>query len=72
MKERSQLSVKMKNERRRLIRRLPPETAVNILLACWDYLETGEIPEELSPFESIAAGAFLSDLLETFENREDV
>lgn len=71
MKERSQLSAHMKSERRRLIRRLPPETAVNILLACWDYLETGEFPEELSPFESIAAGAFLSDLLETFENRED-
>lgn len=72
MKERSQLAAKMKSERRRLIRQLPPETAVNILLACWDYLETGEFPEELSPAESITTNAFLSDLLEAFENREDV
>lgn len=72
MKERIQLGAKMKNERQRLIRQLPPETAVNILLACWDYLETGELPEELSPYESIAANAFLSDILEALESREGV
>lgn len=72
MKKIIQSVAKMKSERRRLIRQLPPETAVNILLACWDYLETGEFPEELSPFESIAANAFLSDMLLTLENREDV
>lgn len=72
MKERIQLGAKMKSERQRLIRQLPPETAVNILLACWDYLETGELPEELSPYESIAANAFLSDILEALESREGV
>lgn len=72
MKERIQLGAKMKNERQRLIRQLPPETAVNILLACWDYLETGELPEELFPYESIAANAFLSDILEALESREGV
>ena len=72
MKERIQLGAKMKSERQRLIRQLPPETAVNIILACWDYLETGELPEELSPYESIAANAFLSDILEALESREGV
>lgn len=41
---------KMKIERRQLIKQLPPETAVNVLLACWDYLETGEIPDALAEF----------------------
>lgn len=41
----------MKIERRQLIKQLPAETAVNVLLACWDYLETGEIPETLQPME---------------------
>ena len=36
---------KMKLERRELVRQLSPETAVNVLLACWDYLETGEKPQ---------------------------
>lgn len=72
MKERSQLAAKMKSERRRLIRQLPPETAVNILLACLDYLETGVLTKELSTFESIAVNAFLSDMLRAFENLEDV
>ena len=35
---------KMKLERRELVRQLSPETAVNVLLACWDFLETGEKP----------------------------
>lgn len=45
---------KMKLERRELIRQLSPETAVNVLLACWDYLETGEKPGNLSPIEILA------------------
>ena len=40
---------KMKLERRELIKQLSPETAVNVLLACWDFLETGEKPVGLSP-----------------------
>ena len=48
---------KMKLERRELIRQLAPETAVNVLLACWDYLETGEKPLELSPIEDVAFAA---------------
>ena len=35
---------KLKVERRELVKQLAPETAVNVLLACWDYLETGERP----------------------------
>lgn len=31
---------KMKGERRQLIKQLPPENAVNVLLACYTYLET--------------------------------
>ena len=52
---------KMKLERRELIRQLSPETAVNVLLACWEYLETGEKPHDLSPIESIAFAAFVPD-----------
>ena len=44
---------KMKIERRQLIKQLPPETAVNVLLACWDYLETCEIPDDLQPMEKL-------------------
>ena len=39
---------KMKLERRELIKQLSPETAVNVLLACWDFLETGEKPVGLT------------------------
>lgn len=58
---------KMKLERRELIRQLSPETAVNVLLACWDYLETGENPSYLSPIESIAFAAFMPDMTEAWE-----
>lgn len=61
---------KMKLERRQMIRKLPPENAVNVLLACWDYLETEKLPENLSPFESIAASAFLPDLEEAWARYE--
>lgn len=44
---------KMKLERRELVRQLSPETAVNVLLACWDFLETGEKPANLSPIEAL-------------------
>lgn len=58
---------KMKIERRQLVRQLPPETAVNVLLACWDYLETCEIPTGLSPMEQIAFSAFFPDMEEAWE-----
>lgn len=45
---------KLKVERRELVKQLAPETAVNVLLACWDYLETGERPTGLSPIEDVA------------------
>ena len=50
---------KMKLERRELVRQLSPETAVNVLLACWDYLETGEKPFGLSPIENVAFSSFM-------------
>lgn len=58
---------KMKLERRELVRQLSPETAVNVLLACWDYMETGERPTDLSPIEGIAFSAFLPDLREAWK-----
>ena len=53
---------KMKLERRELVRQLSPETAVNVLLACWDYLETGEKPLGLSPIENVAFSSFMPDM----------
>ena len=57
---------KMKLERRELIRQLSPETAVNVLLACWDFLETGEKPKDMSPIESIAFASFMPDMDEAW------
>lgn len=57
---------KLKVERRQLIRQLPSENAVNVLLACFDYLETGTMPATLSAFEKIAISAFLPDLEEAW------
>ena len=53
---------KMKLERRTMVRQLKPRVAVNVLLACWEFLETGEKPTGLSPIESIAFSAFIPDL----------
>lgn len=58
---------KLKVERRELVKQLAPETAVNVLLACWDYLETGERPTGLSPIEDVALSAFLPDLEEAWQ-----
>lgn len=58
---------KMKLERRELIRQLAPETAVNVLLACLDYLETGEKPNNLSPIENVAFSSFMPDMVEAWE-----
>ncbi len=58
---------KMKIERRELERRLSPETAVNVLLACWDYLETGEKLAELSPIENVAFASFMPDMEEAWD-----
>ena len=53
---------KMKLERRTMVKQLKPRVAVNVLLACWEFLETGEKPTGLSPIESIAFSAFIPDL----------
>ena len=57
---------KMKLERRELIRQLAPETAVNVLLACWDYLETEEKPRDMSPIENVAFASFMPDIEEAW------
>ena len=57
---------KMKLERRELVRQLSSETAVNVLLACWDFLETGEKPANLSPIEIVAFSAFMPDMEEAW------
>ncbi|MFR1358736.1 MAG: DUF6291 domain-containing protein [Ruthenibacterium lactatiformans] len=70
IKEKHPTWFKMKIERRQLIKQLPAETAVNVLLACWDYLETGEIPETLQPMEKIAFSAFFPDMEEAWTRYE--
>lgn len=57
---------KLKLERREMVRQLAPETAVNVLLACWEYLETGEKSATMSPIEDIVFAAFVPDLEEAW------
>lgn len=66
IKEKHPSWFKMKLERRELVRQLSPETAVNVLLACWDFLETGEKPSGLSPIESVAFASFVPDMEEAW------
>lgn len=61
---------KMKIERRQLVKQLPAETAVRVLLACWEYLETGEMPESLQPLEQVAFSAFFPDMEEAWQRYE--
>ena len=63
VKEKHPTWFKMKIERRQLVKQLEPKTAVNVLLACWDYLETGEYPTNLSALEQIACCAARNRLL---------
>ena len=66
VKEKHPTWFKMKIERRQLVKQLEPKTAVNVLLACWDFLETGEKPANLSPIESVAFSAFMPDMEEAW------
>lgn len=66
IKEKHPSWFKMKLERRELVRQLSPETAVNVLLACWDYLETGEKLGDLSPIENVAFASFMPDMEEAW------
>lgn len=61
---------KLKIERRQLLKQLPPETTVNALLACLDYLETRRIPDTLQPVESAVFAAFFQDLEESWVRYE--
>lgn len=70
IKEKHPTWFKMKLERRQMIRQLPPENAVNVLLACWDYLETETLPQDLSALESIAVSAFFPDLEDAWARYE--
>ena len=67
VKEKHPTWFKMKIERRQLVKQLEPKTAVNVLLACWDYLETGEHPTDLSVLEQVAFSAFFPDMEEAWE-----
>lgn len=62
--------MKLKIERRQLMKELPPETAVKVLLACWEYLETCEVPDGLQAIEKIAFSAFFPDLEEAWQRYE--
>lgn len=66
IKEKHPTWFKMRSERRQLVKELPAETTAKVLLACWDYLETAEIPSELDPMERIAFSAFFPDLEESW------
>lgn len=70
IKEKHPSWFKLKIERRQLIKQLPPETAVNVLFACWEYLETCEIPDTLQPLEKIAFSAFFPDMEEAWQRYE--
>lgn len=61
-KERHPSWFKLKLERWELIKQLFPDTAVNVLLVCLEYLEEGEKPCDLSPIESVAFLAFMKDM----------
>lgn len=67
VKERHPSWFKLKLERRELVRELPPEAVVHALLACWEVLETGEKPQNLSPIERVAFAAFAPDLEEAWK-----
>lgn len=67
IKEKHPSWFKMKIERRELVRQLSPKTAVNVLLACWDFLETGEKPTGLSPIENVAFSSFMPDMDEAWK-----
>lgn len=67
-KEKHPTWFKMKLERRELVRSLQPKEAVNVLLACWDYLETGERPEDLSHIENVAFASFMPDMKEAWKS----
>lgn len=66
IKEKHPTWFKMKSERRQLVKELPAETTAKVLLACWEYLETAEIPSTLNPLERIAFSAFFPDLEESW------
>lgn len=70
VKEKHPTWFKMKLERRHVVEELPPETAVNVLLACWDYLETCEVPESLTPMERLAFFSFFPDMEEAWKKYE--
>ncbi len=67
-KEKHPTWFKMKLERREVVRQLSPQEAVNVLLACLDYLETGERPGDLSPTESVAFASFVPDMKEAWKS----
>lgn len=62
---------KMKIERRQLIKEMPPEIAVKVLLACWDYLETETVPDYLNALEKVAFYAFFPDVEESWKKYSD-
>ncbi len=70
VKEKHPTWFKLKLERRKLISELPSDVAVNVLMACWSFLETGEPPDDLSPLENIAFSAFFPDLEESWKRYE--
>lgn len=69
-KEKHPTWFKLKLERRKLISELPSDVAVNVLMACWSFLETGEIPDNLPPLEKIAFSAFFPDMEEAWQRYE--
>mgnify|MGYP004459310619 CR=1 FL=1 len=50
VKEKHPTWFKLKLERRKLISELPSDVAVNVLMACWSFLETGETPDAVGKY----------------------
>lgn len=57
---------KMRIERRELLQEVQAEKGLNAILACLDFLETGEKPQGLDGTEKLVFAAFVPDLEETW------
>lgn len=60
---------KMKLERKQLLQELPDNIAKNVLLACFEFIETGAIPE-MDFTSKIAFFGFFPDLEEAWRSYE--
>lgn len=53
---------------RKRLGQMSPETARNVLLACWDYLECGAVSESMSAEERVAFSEIFPLLQNSFQH----